>query len=250
MMRVGRKKDAPRRGGSCNTPGSLTEFGVDPEDPDERLVPLLKMLTLRSDARDSGSAWVVDPEELISMFTFSEVLEEVRFVHSSPHGESGKWNKQLDRLDMAPPRVFSPFKCADFIPPEILELWKEDLGRLCRAEYSMSEFLNIKRQREANAFLKVLEEYNLWNCDARNLARRGIIHLLHEISTRQDGTIPGDKLFNFRRRAGALLDKWKPDILRVYQLSPYHWYRLTDSSAILKHISPEVPGEYMFFVVY
>ena len=70
-----------------------------------------------------------------------------------------------------------------------------------------------------------------------------MLHRLNEIRARPEGSIPGDKLFHFRKRAVALCHKWKPQLLREYQLSPYRWYRLTDSSAVLRYTSPESEGE-------
>ncbi|TEB27908.1 hypothetical protein FA13DRAFT_841704 [Coprinellus micaceus] len=105
--------------------------------------------------------------------------------------------------------------------------------------YSASDFLNILHQRDMNTLMKAIEEHDISGCDSRTLVRRGVLSLLDEIRTRPEGAIPGDKLFNFRKRAASLCDKWKPQLLREYQVSPYRWYRLTDSSAVLRYISAD-----------
>jgi hypothetical protein len=142
----------------------------------DKIIPRLKVLTLRSDARDSD--WAVDPEELLRMFSWRtlstqertvgglERLREVRFVHSGPGYAPSRWCSQLDLLDRSPS---SAFNVGERMDPAVVELWKEGLGKLCRVSYSASDFLNILHQREMNTFMKVIEEYDLSGCDSRIL---------------------------------------------------------------------------------
>ncbi|TEB21497.1 hypothetical protein FA13DRAFT_100942 [Coprinellus micaceus] len=158
-------------------------------------------------------------------------LEEIRLVHD-PHDGLTAWPSQLDLLDRSTLEAFGPAKSN----PAVAAAWEAGLLSLMRIPSNPMSInpLTIKRHHD---MMKRREGGSDLNLDKRDLR---ILAFLSRISQwdPQDGAIPGDKLFNFRKRAAALCEKWKPHLLRNYRSAPYRWYRINRFSAKLVYVGP------------
>ncbi|KAF5337260.1 hypothetical protein D9611_002997 [Ephemerocybe angulata] len=80
---------------------------------------------------------------------------------------------------------------------------------------------NLSRHFKMHQLMSKLERVDLEKDNSRIFVYKGIAYLLALVNLRERGQVPGDPLFQFRSRAGKLLKKWKPFLIR--DVNSYTW---------------------------
>ncbi|KAJ3515393.1 hypothetical protein NMY22_g14462 [Coprinellus aureogranulatus] len=203
---------------------------------DQTVHPMMLLSVLRS--RTSDLSQQTSPLRNDAGSTEFKPLREVVFVYTEPPIGVLSW--RLNQLEAFEASGQLPFGDTD-VEPNTVELWAKELDQFFKISYSSSRVhINFLGQRAMSALLKQMEELNLegkrsqilvvshlfqfWGKSSLIMAilqRRGVVRLLHLASLKKDGTVPGDGIFRFRKRARDLCEKWKPFLLRDHRSSPY-----------------------------
>lgn len=214
------------------------------------VLPKLRILVLRFrfayvDAEISRAFWEV-AESRTNLLTQArlgstdngdrfQVLEEVRFVFETSDLMQGDVQESVD----AP--AGPPYDGDDM---ELMTLAKK--ARQCLKSAFRSDgaplrtIASLKLQLELDTVLKKLEKLNLENRQSYPLTLKSVPALLRSISSLPSGSIPGDQVFRFRRRASRICEKWRPHLLRDYQGDrfPFRWSYPKPGEAVLKWHPP------------
>ncbi|TEB27842.1 hypothetical protein FA13DRAFT_1794352 [Coprinellus micaceus] len=105
--------------------------------------------------------------------------------------------------------------------------------------YSPQDYLNVALHRDMNSAMRMLEGLNLEDREAHAvMSQRGGIRLLNRIACLKNGT-PGDRLYNFRERAGAICEKWRPTLLLERRKCHHRWYFIDEQTFALRYVPPD-----------
>ncbi|KAJ2930677.1 hypothetical protein H1R20_g6418, partial [Candolleomyces eurysporus] len=187
--------------------------------------PKLKKLTLRCADR-GGELEVLDGSAFMQMF-----------------------KSRMRALDAADPELFQPLE-------EIRFVWEDD--EMLHMQLTLFETtereatLTAEEDEEGFPFrqlasklrldlrtklvrhMRELEGAKLTEGSSLVLMRRGLPYLLHRLKEMPSGRVLGDRVFHFRSRGGALLEKWKPFLLKDIRSFPYRWSHCANGVAFLR----------------
>ncbi|RXW20419.1 hypothetical protein EST38_g5436 [Candolleomyces aberdarensis] len=217
------------------------------------LLPKLEMLTLRipSVERPVSHQRVIDPAAFMRMVqsrteglggiggdldngTLFKRLKEVRFIYG---WETDELWSQVEAFEEADPSL-APFGGTNPTIVEVLQTLKDLISRFGKGAYQENSWGYAKLPMQIHNAVCGLEELDFESEDSRVLARRGVLHMLHQISTGSRTLPAGQAIFGIRKRTKELCNKWKPFLLRDSRSTPYRWCYLGEDMAKLKCVTP------------